>query len=85
VDRVRRVSFDVLEELHKLLGHRVKLDQLAKDTLGKSKSADGVEAVGWWRAIRIAWRFTVSRMLRFCATSSSTAAPKGMWWWKQDG
>jgi DEAD/DEAH box helicase domain-containing protein len=47
---VRRVSFDVLEELHKLLGHRVKLDQLAKDTLGKSKSGDGVEAVGRWRA-----------------------------------
>ncbi len=50
VDTVRRSSFDVLEEIHKLLGHRVKLDQLAKDTLGKSKSGDGVEAVGWWRA-----------------------------------
>jgi DEAD/DEAH box helicase domain-containing protein len=50
VDGVRRVSFDVLEELHKLLGHRVKLDQLAKDTLGKSKSSDGIEAVGWWRS-----------------------------------
>jgi DEAD/DEAH box helicase domain-containing protein len=50
VDMVRRTSFDVLEEMHKLLGHRVKLDQLAKDTLGKSKSGDGVEAVGWWRA-----------------------------------
>jgi len=43
-------AFDVLEEIHKLLGRRVKLDQLAKDTLGKSKSGDGVEAVGWWRA-----------------------------------
>lgn len=46
MDGVRRVSFDVLEELHELLGHCVKLDQLAKDTLGKSKSGDGVEAVG---------------------------------------
>jgi hypothetical protein len=29
VDGFCRVSFDVLEELHKLLGNRVKLDQLA--------------------------------------------------------
>lgn len=50
IEQVRRRSFDVLEAMHKLLGHRIKLDQLAKDTLGKSKSGDGIEAVGWWRA-----------------------------------
>ena len=50
IDGLRRRSFDVHEELHRLLGHRVKLDQLAKDTLGTTKSGDGIEAVGWWRA-----------------------------------
>ena len=39
-----------IELLHKQLGHRVKLDQLAKDTLGTAKSGDGLEAVKWWRA-----------------------------------
>lgn len=50
IDRLRQVSFDVHEELHKQLGHRVKLDQLAKDTLGSAKSGDGLQAVEWWRA-----------------------------------
>lgn len=50
IDGLRVRSFDVHEELHKKLGHRVKLDQLAKDTLGTAKSGDGVQAVEWWRA-----------------------------------
>jgi DEAD/DEAH box helicase domain-containing protein len=50
IDELRRRSFDVLEELHKLLGRRIKLDQLAKDTLGSAKSGDGLQAVEWWRA-----------------------------------
>ena len=28
----------------------MKLDPLAKDTLGSAKSGNGVEAVKWWRA-----------------------------------
>ena len=43
-------SFDVHEDLYKRLGHRVKLDQLARDTLGLAKSGDGMQAVTWWRA-----------------------------------
>jgi DEAD/DEAH box helicase domain-containing protein len=50
IDRLRLLSFDVHEKLHKQLGHRVKLDQLAKDTLGTAKSGDGLKAVEWWRA-----------------------------------
>ena len=50
VDTIRKNSFDVLEELYRQLGHRVKLDQLAKDTLGSAKSGDGMQAVAWWRA-----------------------------------
>ena len=43
-------SFDVHEDLYKRLGHRVKLEQLARDTLGTAKSGDGMQAVAWWRA-----------------------------------
>jgi DEAD/DEAH box helicase domain-containing protein len=50
IDRLRQLSFDIHELLHKQLGHRVKLDQLAKDTLGAAKSGDGLQAVEWWRA-----------------------------------
>jgi len=50
VEGIRRRSFDVHEDLYKQLGHRVKLDQLARDTLGTAKSGDGLQAVEWWRA-----------------------------------
>jgi DEAD/DEAH box helicase domain-containing protein len=50
VEGLRKRSLDILEEMHKLLGHRVKLDQLAKETLGKAKAGDGLQAVEWWRA-----------------------------------
>jgi DEAD/DEAH box helicase domain-containing protein len=50
VERLRELSFDVHESLYKLLGRRVKLDQLAQDTLGTAKSGDGLQAVEWWRA-----------------------------------
>jgi len=50
IEKLRLRSFDVHEELHKQLGHRVKLDQLAKETLGTAKSGDGIQAVSWWRA-----------------------------------
>ena len=50
VEGLRQRSMDIHELLHKQLGHRVKLDQLAKETLGTSKSGDGLDAVKWWRA-----------------------------------
>ena len=45
VDNVRKASLDLLEELHKLLGHRVKLDQVASETLGTAKSGDGINCI----------------------------------------
>ena len=50
IHKIQERSFDVHEKLFKQLGHRVKLDQLAKDTLGTAKSGDGLQAVEWWRA-----------------------------------
>ena len=35
-------NFDMLLELKKLLGHRLKLESIARPTLGTGKSADGL-------------------------------------------
>jgi len=40
--------FDVLEEIRRSFGHRVKLDSVAKECLGMGKFANGADAVMWW-------------------------------------
>ena len=42
-------SFDILEDLTKILGHRVKLDSVAEATLGTKKSGHGLQAIEWFR------------------------------------
>ena len=42
-------SLDLLEEIRKSLGRRIKLDDIAKGTLGEQKSADGLQAIVWWK------------------------------------
>ncbi|MFP4446677.1 MAG: hypothetical protein ACLFPD_10585, partial [Desulfosudaceae bacterium] len=36
-------------EVQKTLGYRLSLDNLAGQTLGAEKSADGLQALRWWR------------------------------------
>ena len=45
-------TFDMLEHINRVLGFRVSLDALAKETLRESKSADGLQSVRWWKAGR---------------------------------
>ena len=40
---------DILEEVEKLIGHRVKLDNLAQMTLGAGKSGDGLQALKYFK------------------------------------
>ncbi|MGH9776469.1 MAG: ribonuclease H-like domain-containing protein [Candidatus Acidiferrales bacterium] len=49
VDTAAARSFDIHEDLYRRLGHRVKLEQLARETLGSAKGGDGLDAVRWWR------------------------------------
>ena len=42
-------SLDMLEEVHRRLGFRVSLDALASATLGERKSADGLQAIRWYK------------------------------------
>lgn len=41
-------SIDLLAEIKNVLGRRVKLDSVAKATLGRRKTAHGLDAVTWW-------------------------------------
>ncbi|MDP1707052.1 MAG: ribonuclease H-like domain-containing protein [bacterium] len=42
-------SLDLLSEVQKILGRRIRLQALAEATLGKGKSGDGLTAGVWWR------------------------------------
>lgn len=46
-------SIDILEDIKESLGRRLRLDSIAQATLGKKKSADGLQAVRWWREGKI--------------------------------
>ncbi len=42
-------TLDILDHVHRALGFRVKLDTLARHTLGVSKGGNGLMALHWWR------------------------------------
>lgn len=42
-------TLDLMVEMEKKLGHRVGLDSVAQATLGVGKTADGLDAIRWWR------------------------------------
>ena len=42
-------TFDLMYDLEERLGFRPKLDSVASATLGGGKSADGLQALEWWR------------------------------------
>ncbi|MDP3726039.1 MAG: ribonuclease H-like domain-containing protein [bacterium] len=48
-DLTKIPSIDLLTEIKKALGHRVKLDSVAEATLEKKKSGHGLQAVEWWK------------------------------------
>jgi DEAD/DEAH box helicase domain-containing protein len=53
VDLQRLPTVDMLQDIYHKLGFRVSLDSLASATLGTSKSANGIQAVRWYREGRI--------------------------------
>lgn len=46
LSRIR--SLDLLSEVHKVLGRRIRLEALAQATLGRGKKGDGKKAGEWW-------------------------------------
>ena len=47
-------SIDLLEDIKNSLGRRLRLDSVASATIGAKKSADGLQAVRWWREGNVA-------------------------------
>ncbi|MEA1991155.1 MAG: DEAD/DEAH box helicase [Thermodesulfobacteriota bacterium] len=46
-------TLDILEDVHTRLGYRLSLDHLAGVTLGTQKTADGMQALKWWKQGKI--------------------------------
>lgn len=42
-------TLDILEKIHGHLGYRLSLDHIASATLGTRKTADGLQALKWWK------------------------------------
>jgi DEAD/DEAH box helicase domain-containing protein len=59
-DLTKIKSLDLLSEVKKSLGRRIKLDTLAEATLGIKKSGHGLEAVTWWREGQI------DKIIKYC-------------------
>jgi DEAD/DEAH box helicase domain-containing protein len=46
-------NLDILQEVKEYIGFRLSLAHLATVTLGAEKSADGLQALQWWKQGRI--------------------------------
>ena len=53
IDLNKIPTLDIMNEVISKMGHRVSLDDLVSNTLGKRKSANGLMAVQYWREGRI--------------------------------
>lgn len=53
-------SIDLLEDIKESLGRRLRLDSVAQATIGTKKSADGLQAVRWWREGEI------KKVMKYC-------------------
>jgi DEAD/DEAH box helicase domain-containing protein len=48
-DLSKIANIDILDEIKKSLGRRIKLDTVAEATLGRKKISHGLEAMTWWK------------------------------------
>ncbi len=53
-------TVDMLDDIHRALGWRLKLDDVAIATLGERKSADGLQAVRWFH------QGDIQRVIDYC-------------------
>lgn len=53
-------TFDLMFDLEQRLGFRPKLESVASATLGEGKSADGLQALEWWR------RGEIDKIAEYC-------------------
>lgn len=53
-------SLDLMKEVQKVLGRRLKLDTVAAATLGINKSGHGLDAIEWWN------KGEIDKILKYC-------------------
>ena len=53
-------SIDILADIKASFGRRLRLDDVAKATVGAKKNADGLQAVRWWREGK------VKEIIKYC-------------------
>ena len=59
-DLTKIKSLDLLAEVKKVLGRRIKLDTLAEATLGRKKSGHGLDAIVWWQ------KGEIEKIIKYC-------------------
>lgn len=59
-DLTKIKSLDILKEVKKHLGFRIGLDNIASATLGKGKTAHGLEAIEWWK------KGEIEKIIKYC-------------------
>lgn len=59
-DLTKIKSLDLLKEIRKVLGFRIGLDNIASATLGKGKTAHGLEAIEWWK------KGEIEKIIKYC-------------------
>ena len=62
------INLDMMLELEKLIGFRLKLDSVASASLGTGKTADGLDALRWWQEHKKTGKFAPLRKIaEYCA------------------
>ncbi len=62
------INLDMMLELEKIMGHRLKLDSVASASLGMGKTADGLDALRWWQEHKKSGEFEPLRKIaEYCA------------------
>jgi len=61
-------TFDILQDIHRRLGYRLSLGELAEKTLGTAKTADGLQAIEWFRQGRM------EKIIEYCASDVQITA-----------
>ena len=59
-DLTKIKSLDLLAQVKKVLGRRIKLDTIAEATLGKKKTGHGLDAIVWWQ------NGEIEKIIKYC-------------------
>ena len=61
-------TFDILQDVHQRLGYRLGLGELGEKTLGTPKTADGLQAIEWFR------QGEMEKIIKYCTADVQITA-----------